>query len=112
MTPFPFPAALLLLVGVVGTACNDLSVGSSAQQFRDFGAMPANAVSPPGQNERFDPAIPKFVQGGYFSPLAKPLPVLDRCAPIVDRESGVVPAGTAQVDSLADSQDHQSRPPK
>ena len=32
MTPFEFPVALLLLVAVTSAACNDLTIGNSAQR--------------------------------------------------------------------------------
>jgi hypothetical protein len=104
MTLCAFPAALLLLLGVGGTACSDLTVGSSAQL---FGATPANHVSPLGQSKRFDRVIPKFVQGGYFGPLAKPLPVLDKCGPAADSivwDAGSAPAVTAPLDGRTNGQ--------
>jgi len=80
-----FPTAVLLLVIVAGIACNDLTATSSAQL---WDAANANLVSPFGQNRR---VVPKFVQGGYFAPLARPLPVLDKCDPrpaSIVRDSG------------------------
>ena len=109
MTLFPFPAALLLLVvGIVGIACSELAVANSAPLFGYLDAPAANFVSPADQNQRFNRGVPKFVQGGYFPPLANPLPALDKCGAVFDWGSGLAPAGTAPFDGRANRPAHQS----
>jgi len=107
MTFFPFPAALLLLVGVVAIACSELAVGNSAPLFGYLDAPAANFVSPADQNERFNRAVPKFVQGGYFPPLAHPQPILDKCGAVFDWGSGLAPAGRAPLDGRTNRPAHQ-----